>query len=207
MNMQIPDEPDGEHPASREFMRYIEEQAMLIRKRTGVGLLESFDPRSMAKDVRLQLAYPKDVTKLPPEVFTYLSDLSPKAWSGMGRLLPSGELLVLLHPAMTPERESVTIMEEVGHAHFGHQPSELVAYPEGWEQRYYNKQVEQEAKWTAAAVLLPSKAVALAVWRGETAIDLAVAYNVSVELAEMRIKTLRLWPHYDPDAISIRRAG
>ncbi|HSH77849.1 MAG TPA: ImmA/IrrE family metallo-endopeptidase [Herpetosiphonaceae bacterium] len=205
--MQTADEPGAERPASKAFMRYIEEQAILLRQRAGAGALEPFEPRSLVSDAKLQLAYPKDVTELPPAVLTYLSDISPKAWSGMGKPLPNGELFVLLHPGMTPERESVTIMEEVAHVHFGHEPSELVAHPLGWEQRKYNKQAEQEAYWTAGAVLLPSKAVAFAVWRGETATDLAVAYSVSVELAEMRIKTLGLWPHYDPDPIPMRRAG
>jgi hypothetical protein len=205
--MKTPDEPGKEHPATKQFMRYLEEQAMLLRQRVNVSPLEPFDPRLLVDQAKLELAYPKDVADLPSEILHYMSNTDPKAWSGIGRPLPNGQLLVLLHPGMTPERESVTIMEEVAHVHFGHQPSELIADPTGFEKRKYNKQIEQEAYWTAGAVLLPSKAVALAVWRGQTAEDLAVDYNVSVELAEMRIKTLGLWSHYNPDPLPMRRAG
>lgn len=73
--------------------------------------------------------------------------------------------------------------------------------------RIYDDAVEQEAYWTAAAALLPSKAVAMAVYRGETADDLAVRYSVSSELAEMRIKTLGLWSHLTPPPTILRRAS
>ena len=48
----------------------------------------------------------------------------------------------------------------------------------------------------AAAVLLPSKVVGQAIWSGKSATTLADDYGTSVELAEMRIKTLNLWPDY-----------
>lgn len=194
-------------PATKEFMRYLEQQAMILRQRAGVGPLDPFDPQRLLAQARLKIAYPKNVDDLHSDVLDYFSTLDPTTWSGMGRALPDGKLLVLLNPNMTPERESVTIMEEVAHVHYGHQHSELVTHPTGFEQRKYNKQIEQEAYWTAAAVLLPGKAVAFAVWRGETAEDLMTAYNVSIELAEMRIKTLGLWSHYNRNPLPLRRAS
>jgi hypothetical protein len=205
--MKTPDEPGAERAPTKQFMRYLEEHAMQLRVRAGIGPLEPFNPRTLAEQAHLELAYPENIHDLPSEVLEYVSNIDPKAWSGMGKSLPDGKLLVVLNPNMTPERESITIMEEIAHIHFGHQPSELLAYPKGFEQRKYNKQIEQEAYWTAGATVLPSKAVALAVWRGETAEDLAIKYEVSVELAEMRIKTLGLWPYYNPDPLPMRRAG
>jgi Zn-dependent peptidase ImmA (M78 family) len=112
----------------------------------------------------------------------------------MGVPLPEGRFLVLLHPNQTPERAAVTVMEEVAHAYFEHRPSRLVTERNGFARREYDKQIEQEAYWTAAAAMLPRLVVAHAVWRGQSAEDLATQYHVSVELAEFRIKVMRLWP-------------
>lgn len=205
--MKTPDELGAERAPTKQFMRYLEEQAMQLRERAGLSSLEPFNPLILVDQAKLELAYPENINHLPPQVLEYVSNVNPKSWSGMGKQLPDGKLLVVLNPNMTIERERVTIMEEVAHIHFEHQPSELIPYPMGFEQRKYNKQIEQEAYWTAGATLLPSKAVALAVWRGETAEDLAIKYEVSVELAEMRIKTLGLWSYYTPDPFPMRRAG
>lgn len=199
--------PGNELPATRDFMRRLEEQAMLLRQRANVSPLARFDPRVLVEQARLRLVYPSDVAHLPQEILDYFSDLNPRVWSGMGKSLSDGVLMVLLNPSMTVERENVTILEEVFHVHYGHRPSQLIKYPNGWERRMYDRQAEQEAYWSAAAALLPSKSVALAVWRGQTAEDLCEAYHASPELAEMRIKTLGLWLEYQRPQSPMRRAG
>jgi hypothetical protein len=104
-----------------------------------------------------------DLTDLAPEDRAHLRSVDAKVWSGMGMPLPAGQLLVLLNPSQTPERAASTIMEEVAHAHLGHQPSQLVTEANGMVRRLYDAAIEREAKWTAAAALLPAKAVARAV--------------------------------------------
>lgn len=207
MSILLPNGPGKAQRATKDFMRRIEMEAMQIRRDAKVGPLEPFEPRILVEKAGLRLARPADVPDLQPEVRDYVCSLEPSIWSGMGKALDDSCILVLLNPNMTVERENVTIMEEVCHVHYGHEPSELVAHPAGFEERKYDESVEQEAYWTAAAVLLPSKVVAMAVWRGETAEDLAAQYNVSPELAEMRIKTLGFWPYYDPNGQTIRRAS
>jgi hypothetical protein len=207
MRTLLPSEPGKAQRPTKHFMRQLEMEALEIRRRLKVGPLDQFDPRSFAKQLGLQLAYPTDLPDLQPSIRDQLCSLEPTVWSGMGKKLPDGLVLVLLNPNMTVERETVTIMEEFCHVYYGHEPSDLVVYPLGFAARKYDESVEQEAYWTGAAVLLPAKAVALSVWRGETADDLAVRYSVSPQLAEMRIKTLGLWPHYDPDSSVMRKAS
>jgi len=133
--------------------------------------------------------------------------MDARKWSGISKQLPDGSLLIALNPNMTIERENVTILEEFAHIYYGHTPIELLTHPSGFNQRIYNEEEEREAYWTAGATMLPSKAVGMAVYRGDAAEDLAVSYDASVELAEMRIKTLRLWPHYNPESYPVRRAS
>ncbi len=207
MSVQLPSEPRKAQRATKDFMRQIEMEALEIRRRVNVGLLEPFDPRSRATQLGMQLAYPADVPQLQPAVRDHLSSLDPTIWSGISEKLADGRIMVLLNPNMTLEREAVTIMEEFFHVYYGHEPTKLVMNAAGFEGRKYDEAVEQEAYWTAAATLLSAKAVSLAVWRGETADDLAVTYSVSPQLVEMRIKTLGLWPYYDPDTLVMRRTG
>lgn len=180
---------------------------MLLRQRAGIGPLDRLNPRILASKLNLQFVEIEAIKGLRAEVLQSITAMDVREWSGMGQKLPNGDLLIALNPNMTIERETVTIMEEVAHAHYGHQPVELRTMPLGLTQRRYDEDAEREAYWTAGAALLPAKAVGIAVYRGLSAEDLAVDYEISVELAEMRIKTLRLWTHYNPDPLQIRRAS
>ena len=187
------DMADTRKPPTREFLHHIEEQAGELRHRAGVGPLDPLDPREVADRLHLKVATPDDIEGLSPQERAKVRTLTPKQWSGTGIPLRTGELLVLFHPEQTTERSRVTTMEEAAHEHYGHEPTRISLLANGMAQRTFNPRVEQEAYWTAAAALLPMKAVGLAVWRGQTAEDLAFAYGVSVELAEFRIKILGLW--------------
>jgi hypothetical protein len=165
------------------------------------------DPRALEAEFNVMIANPDDIQQITPEDRSLIANLDAKVWSGAGLPLPGGRFLVLLHPSQTRERATVTIMEEVAHAYFGHRPSRLIAQANGYMTREYDKVAEEEAYWTAGATLLPSVVVAKAVWRGQSAEALAEAYGVSVELTEMRIKTLRLWTEHLSAGGRSRRIG
>lgn len=192
------DERDSEAalPPTREFLQRIEAQAAQLRYRAGVGPLDRLDPRQVADRLDLTIATPDDIQAMAPDERANVEAMSPKIWSGSGLPLPDGHLLVLLNPSQTPERANVTVLEEAAHDHLGHEPTSIDTSTSGVPKRTYNARNEQEAYWTAAAALLPSKAVALAVYKEQSACDLAAAYGVSVELAEFRIKITGLWRHY-----------
>ena len=125
------------------------------------------------------------------------NDDDASIWSGSGWPLPNGKLFVMLNANQTRERMNVTLLEEVAHRHYDHDPAVI-----GSDGRHgYNAAQEQEAYWTAAAVLLPMVVVAKAVRRGETAAELGKRYGASEELAEMRIRTLGLWDYYKTYAL------
>lgn len=192
---------------TREYMQWIEKNAILLRQRAQVQALELLDPRMCKDKLNLQFIVLEGIEKLPPTILGFLKSLGARKWSGISKKLPNGDLLLALNPNMTPERANVTIMEEAAHAHYGHKPVQLHPLGDDLYQRIYDDSIEQEAYWTAAAALLPSKAVAIAVYQGQTADDLAVCYNASPELAEMRIKTLGLWSHLNPPPTLLRRAS
>lgn len=183
--------------ASRETMRSFEEHGIALRRKAGVGRTGPLDPFERLAELGLRIDFANALESSSEADREQTKSLDARRWSGTGGVLPDGTILVVLNPAQTRERSVVTVMEEVAHVHHGHTPTVLkLAGSEGTPGRHYDEQSEQEAYWTAAAALLPSRAVARAVWEGRSAESLASEYRVSKELAEFRIKTLGLWPHY-----------
>lgn len=191
---QRPDRRSGR--ATRRFLRFVEEHAMALREQAGLGSRGRLDPFLLQASLGIFISTPGTLGNIKEEDREHLKSIDARTWSGGATELPDGKLLILLNPNQTPERAAVTVMEEVAHAHFGHQPVTLVLEPTGVSGRRYDEIAENEAYWTAAAALLPSAVVARAVWDAGPAKTLAADYGVSVELVEFRIKTLRLWPWY-----------
>lgn len=173
-------------------IRQIEKHAAILRQQIGIGPTDRLSPREWMDKLNIQIAYPDEIEQLTPEMRQRLLGLDAKVWSGISNTLPNGRMLIILNPNQTVERENVTIMEEVAHRYYGHQPSQLNKI--GRDR--YDEKTEQEAYWTAAATLLPSRVVGQAVWCSESAESLAANYGTSVELVEMRIKILNLWSCY-----------
>ncbi len=176
---------------TKREMHHYEESARILRARVGVNPYEPFDPLAMTSGFGALLKYPDELKGLPKAFLAGIQALDAKEWSGISNKLSNGKLFVVLNRHQTLERARVTFLEEVAHEYYGHTPVEIG--PDGRKQ--YHSEQEKEAKFTAAAALLPSKAVALAVYRGESAEQIAKTYGASTELAEMRIKTLNLWEH------------
>jgi hypothetical protein len=177
---------------TRQNLHSIEENAALLRQRAGLASTDKLNAIKLSKKFNIEIVYPYQITSLSPEQSAYLSVLDAKVWSGISNELPNGKLLIILNPNQTDERANVTVMEEIAHVHYGHEPSQL----NGFGERKYDENAEQEAYQTAAAALLPSEVVARAIWNGETTKVLAERYGASVELVEMRIKILNLWGLY-----------
>ena len=181
---------------AKELIAFVDPHAQILRRQAGVGPQERLDPWVVAPSFGLAFVKPSDITHAADEDQCKVASLSAKQWSGMGYPLPDGKLLIMLNPHQTPERATVTVMEEVAHAYFGHTPVTLVSSDGGGVHRQFDPVIEREAYWLAAAALLPTQAVGRAVWEGLAAKQIAERYATSTELAEFRIKTLRLWSEY-----------
>lgn len=177
---------------TKEGIRHYEESARSLRDRAGVGPYERFDPLALTAQLGVVLKYPDEVDNLPQDLFAQIASMDAKEWSGMGLALPRDKLLVILNRNQTLERARVTLLEEVAHQYHGHTP---VGIGPGGRAQYHAEE-EQEAKFTAAAAMLPMREVARAVYRGNSAAHIASRFGASTELVEMRIKTLNLWEYY-----------
>jgi Zn-dependent peptidase ImmA (M78 family) len=177
-------------------VRAAEEHAIKLRQMAEVGPLEKLNPQVLMKKLDIKTLRLDEVDQLTPEDYELLSTVDAKQWSGSAIKLPGNKFVVLLNPTQTPERARATLMEEIAHAYFKHKPSQILDLGDGRVRRIYDEHIEQEAYWTGAATLLPSKAVAQAIWRNQPAEALAEVYEVSLELVKFRIKILRLWEQF-----------
>ena len=176
----------------RELVEKSEKHARELREKAEIGPYEPFRPRERTEELEIVIAYPDDIEKLSEGYRRKLQEMDASTWSGGARPLPNGYLLIILNPNQTEARKNVTVLEEVAHDHFDHEPTQL----SGETDREYDETVEDEAYWTAAAALLPRREVRRAVWQGQKASELARQFGASEELAKMRIKTLELWDQY-----------
>lgn len=192
----ISGDPPAALPPTRAFLRRLEEEAIALRHRAGVPPLGPLDPRAVQAQLGCTIVTPAAVEAMSDDERARVRKVTPREWSGTGLPMPDGHLYVVLNPDQTVERAAASAMEEVAHQHHGHEPTRITTLPNGVVKRSFNPRNEQEAYWTAAAALLPMLAVGRAIWRGQTAVDLADEYGVSIELAEFRIKILGLWSHY-----------
>lgn len=181
---------------TRQYIEFSDRHALALRQRAGVSATAPLNPFALTSEFGIIVVKPDDIQDLSPEDRERIAGTDAKIWSGGAKALPNGQSLVILNPHQTPERASVTVMEEVAHCYLGHKPTRLYALPNGLYQRDYDPVAEREAYWTAAATLLPSNRVGRAVWRRQSAEDLAKEFGVSIELVEFRIKILRLWDRY-----------
>lgn len=179
---------NGQNETSTIFFRRIEQSALDIRKQAEVSATERFEPTKAKKKLKFIIAKPEEVW----ELLGATDEEFLKRWSGASEELPNKRLFIMLNPSHTIERNRVTVLEEVAHRYYGHKPAKFTTR---WEYEYDDKQ-EEEAYQTAAAVLLPMEVIGKAVWRAKTSEEIAAEYGTSLELVEMRIKRLNLWPEY-----------
>lgn len=179
-----------------KWLHWIEDQAALLRASVSAAPEDRIDPRAVAHNLGLKIVDLKEIHGARLDDLVLLSQLNATKWSGSVIPLPNGKFIVILNPQQTPERANVTIMEEVAHVHYGHEPSQLIPKSDGSVGRIYNKESEDEAYWTAAAALLPSIVIARAVWQNVSAETLAASYGASTDLVKFRIKTLGFWSDY-----------
>lgn len=182
--------------STKELMEFAERHSKQLREIAGIAVTERLDPLQLALHFGLKIIDVEQLTKLSPQDRLVINELTARSWSGGAQPMPDGSLLIILNPNQTPERRTVTLMEEIAHLYLAHPPSHLRSGANGLWERTYNKSIEDEAYWTAAAALLPRQVIGKAVWERCLSTDISQKFGVSIELVEFRIKTLNLWRSY-----------
>lgn len=115
-------------------------------------------------------------------------------WSAVTVPLPGNQFVIIINDTHAITRQHATLMEELFHIVLRHKPSTIRPCPiTGLIKREYNKAVENEAYWSAAAALVPYPALRHMVEAGHSTEQIADHFRVSVALVGFRLKITKLW--------------
>jgi IrrE N-terminal-like domain len=176
-------------PVGGKWREY-ERKALEVRRFAGIGISQRLDPFSLAAALKLKVVDLDSIGGLSEESRKHLSE--SEQWSGgVTQSLPDGSRVVIINQRQSRERQAATLMEEICHTLLGHNPSSISS--EKADGRSYNRAVEDEAYGVGAAALLPYRALAEALKRGESVRAIGKHFGVTPSLVEYRIRVLNLF--------------
>lgn len=159
--------------------------ALQIRNFAKAPLTIRLDPFALAKSINVRVLYLSDLTELSESSRAHLD--VPDGWSGGAtRALGDGSHIVILNRRHSSGRQAATLMEEVCHILFGHNPSEIHADRTGG--RSYNFNVEEEAYAVGAAALVPYHSLKTLLISGASFRKIAGHFGVTPSLVVYRAK-------------------
>ena len=161
------------------------------RDELGLGPLDPLDPYALAREHGISV-YPID--ELPGEhcskdAVTHFTITKPKVWSAA--LVPVGSVrLILENTGHSPTRRCSSVAHEMSHHLLEHEFDDVLLTDDGC--RKVNSRNENEANFLAGELLIPYRAALKAAFAGNTNDEVATAYGVSPQFAQMRMKGARV---------------
>lgn len=156
-----------------------------VRKDFALGDDQPFDPFTWSDENGIPFISLRDFTADETAMRRFLEE-KPQVWSAA--LLRDGNRhLVIYNPERSRERVRSDLTHEVAHFEAEHEPSPAWTN-DGGSCGGASKTQEKEAAELAGALLVPAAKAKLAAIRGVEPRLVAVRYQVSVEMAEWRMK-------------------
>ncbi|MBZ5549323.1 MAG: ImmA/IrrE family metallo-endopeptidase [Acidobacteriia bacterium] len=169
----------------RGFKTLAERIATEMREELDLSDDARLEPLELAEHLAIPVLSLRQVSRAAPKnLFSqYFAVTDPDSFSAI--TIFRGYNRVIVHNENHhPNRQASNLAHEVSHSLLEHEPTP-VANKNG--QRYWNAQVEEEATWLGAALLVP-RAGALSMVKSDwTVQDIAVHYGVSESLCRWRI--------------------
>lgn len=157
-----------------------------------------FNPAELAPKLGLTVM-PVSFRGLTADELRHLRTQGRSRWSGgiYPQPLPDGSFLCMLNPDDPPRRNRITLMEEICHRYFNHEPTKLVVREDGLLIRDFNDTQEKEAFGVGAAVLMPWSLFFPRLNGGMSSVELSEEFDVTAQLVEYRIKIAGAKKLYD----------
>jgi Zn-dependent peptidase ImmA (M78 family) len=169
----------------RGFKAGAERIATEIRSELDLDANERLDPFKLAEHLAIPILTISEVSKAVSNgsFSRYFSLVEPECFSAV-TIFCGYKRFIVHNEHHHPNRQASNLTHEVSHTILEHMPAPVVS-PDG--QRYWNAEVEEEANWLGAALLVPREGaleMAKADW---TVQELASHYGVSESLCRWRI--------------------
>lgn len=134
----------------------------------------------------------------------YLTTEGCDEWSAMSVPLDEthNRWAVLVNDCHTEERQRVTLLEEYWHILLGHKLTKISRVADAYG-RTYDQTEEHDAYYLASATLLPRGAMADAVEKRQSSVEIAQRFGTSPELVDYRLKRIGLWRDHVGKRVSL----
>ncbi|MGI8402475.1 MAG: ImmA/IrrE family metallo-endopeptidase [Gemmatimonadaceae bacterium] len=174
-------------------------RAIEVKSKLGVAEYDPVDPFQVLDGVPARLIGEDCLEQCSETTRKCLLADHSDTWSAVcyGCIGGAGEALILLNPTHHPNRQRVSLMEEIVHILLDHPPTELVFDGDGFWTRPFDSVMEKEAYSVGAACIIPYRT--LFNWiRTEGADPRAMAqrFGVSTQYVEFRVRDAGLYRVY-----------
>ncbi|MEC7760876.1 MAG: ImmA/IrrE family metallo-endopeptidase [Pseudomonadota bacterium] len=140
-------------------------------------------PRKLADHLEVPIFGIKTNSCLPPEIPNYWATHPDDPFSGL--IISDGSYKEIHHNDFShPRRQNSDLAHELAHIILGHDMD--VPIKENGE-RAYDRNIEEEAKWFGATLLLPKKATVFMVMNSYSRPQIESEYQVSWQLYQYRV--------------------
>lgn len=168
------------HGFKAEAERYAEE----FRSDLGLESHDPLCPKRLAKHLEVPIFGIMANECLPSAIQDYWASHPDDPFSGL--IIADGSYREIHHnDANHPRRQNSDLAHELAHIVLGHD-TETPIKPNG--ERAYDRNIEEEAKWLGAALLLPKKATVFMVMNNYERSQIEDEYQVSWQLFQYRVR-------------------
>ncbi len=166
------------------FKKECEDYAREYREELHLAPHDPLCPRQLANHLEIPVFGLKDNQVIDPEIIQHWQNCSDGEFSGL--IIQDGMYKEVHHNDFHhPRRQNSNISHELAHIILGHDLD--VPIKENGE-RAYDRQIEEEAKWLGATILLPKSATIHIVKNELLRSDIEEVYGVSYSLYQYRLQ-------------------
>ena len=174
----------------RGYKSWCEKYAVDARAALGVAAWAPLDMRELAVHLGVRIWTPEDVPDLSREAIDVLlrnDGETQSCWSAV-TLVVGRTALVVLNSSHSSARQASDLAHELAHRIRGHAASDVSVSDEGLLLlSSYPRELEEEADWLGACLLLPREALLHIKKSGWTSEDAQALYGVSKSMLNYRI--------------------
>jgi Zn-dependent peptidase ImmA (M78 family) len=171
----------------RGFKAEAERIATDTRLELGLRRTDPLDPAVLAEHLDIPILTMEELQSYSEggtDFCRYFSHLDPESFSAVTVFVRKYRRLIVHNETHHPNRQVSNISHELSHTLLEHTPTAVVASN---GQRFWNSEMEQEATWLGAALLVPRQGALELAKDGATRTEIAAHFKVSEALCSWRV--------------------
>lgn len=171
----------------RGFKAEAERIATDTRLELGLKCTDRLDPIDLAKHLEIPVVAMGELKSHHSgrsDFSHYFSATDPDSFSAVTIFVGNYRRIIVHNENHHPHRQASNISHEISHTLLEHVPTAIVGSN---EQRFWDSEMEQEANWLGAALLVPREGALELARGGATALEISAHYGVSQSLGTWRV--------------------